>query len=275
VDRDSLNKLIVQAAYKGIPYDFIDFARDNHYGVELTSFAFPTTLDGDLKTIVGSYKKALKDFENDVSLHGVFMDMITASADPKVVSVARKRVLLNVRIAKQFKAKIVTFCSCFNPCIARSSPSYTDGYRGRQVKFWSEVICSVADSSLLMVLENLWEPQPDIVRSVLEGVDSGNFRANLDIGHANIYSKVPIERWVEVLADHLSYVHLNDNCGDSDRNLAPGDGCIRWSKFFDALERYGLQPQICLEVEAYEDRSKLENTKRAIQYLKSNKFYPF
>jgi sugar phosphate isomerase/epimerase len=270
-----VSKLIVQAACEGIAYDFIDFARDNHYGIELTSFAFPATLDGDLKTIVGSYREALKGFENDVSIHGVFMDMITASRDPKVVSVARKRVLLNNRIAKQLKAKIVTFCSCFNPCIARSSPSYTDGYKERQVKFWSEILRSAADSSLLMVFENMCEPQPEIVRGVLEGVDSENFRANLDTGHVNIYSKVPIERWVEVLADRLSYVHLNDNCGDFDSNLALGDGRIRWSKFFDALEQYGIRPRICLEVEAYENRSRLENTKKAIQYLKSNKFYPF
>jgi sugar phosphate isomerase/epimerase len=113
------------------------------------------------------------------------------------------------------------------------------------------------------------------VESVLEGVNSENFKANLDTGHVNIFSKVPIERWVEVLGDHLSYVHLNDNCGDSDSNLVPGEGNIRWDRFFDALKQYGLKPRICLEVEAYEDRSKLENTRRAIEYLKENKFRPF
>lgn len=271
-----MNRLFVQATYGGeIAYDFIDFARDNHLGIELTSFAFPWTLDGDLKTLVQSYRTALKDFENEVSVHGVFMDMITASMDTKIVSVARERVLQNIKIAKQLKARIVTFCSCFNPCIATSNPSYTDGYWKRQVKFWSEISDSIADSNLTMVFENLWEPQPEIVRGVLDGVDSDNFKANLDTGHVNIYSKIPIERWVEVLADHLSYVHLNDNCGDSDSNLAPGDGDIRWDKFFGALKQCGLKPRICLEVEAYEDRSKLENTKRAIEYLKKYKFHPF
>jgi sugar phosphate isomerase/epimerase len=269
-----MNRLFVQTTYEEIAYDFIDFAKDNHYGIELTSFAFPSILDGDLRTIVQSYRTALKDFENEVSIHGVFMDMITASVDTKIVSVARERVLQNIKIARQLEAKIVTFCSCFNPCIATSSPSYTEGYRRRQIKFWSEISHSIADSNLTLVFENLWEPQPEIIRYVLDGVGSENFKANLDTGHVNIYSKISIERWVEVLGDRLSYIHLNDNCGDFDSNLAPGDGSIRWDRFFDALKQYGLKPRICLEVEAYKDRSKLENTKRAIEYLKENKFHP-
>jgi len=267
-----MNRVFVQAIYERIAYDFIDFARDNCYGIELTSFAFPWILDGDLETIVQSYRTALKDFDNDVAIHGVFMDMITASRDTKIVSVARERVLQNIGIARRLEAKIVDFCSCFNPCIATSTPSYTGGYTERQIKFWSEISHSMADSNLTMVFENLWEPQPEIVEHVLDGVDSENFRANLDTGHVNIYSRIPVERWVEVLRDYLSYVHLNDNCGDYDSNLAPGDGNIKWDRFFDALKQYGLKPRICLEVEAYKDQSKLENTKRAIGYLKKSAF---
>jgi len=272
---DAMKRLFVQATSEEIAYDFIDFAKNNHYGIELTCFAFPWTLDGDLKTVVQSYRTALKGFKNGVSIHGVFMDMITASNDARIVTVARERILQNIEIARQLEAKIVTFNSCFNPCIATSSPTYADGYRRRQIKFWSEIADSLADSDLTLVFENVWEPQPETVESVLEGVDSENFKANLDTGHVNIFSKVPIERWVEVLGDHLSYVHLNDNCADSDSNLVPGEGNVRWNKFFDALKQYGLKPRICLEVEAYEDRSKLENTRKAIEYLKENKFHPF
>jgi sugar phosphate isomerase/epimerase len=189
--------------------------------------------------------------------------------------VAKERVLQNIEIARQLKARIVTFNSCFNPCIATSSPSYIDGYQRRQIKFWSEIAYSVADSDLTLVFENVWETEPETVRSVLDGVDLENFKANLDTGHVNIYSKEPIERWVKVLGDHLAYVHLNDNCGDTDSNLVPGDGNIRWDSFFDAVKQYELKPRICLEVEAYGDYSKLENTKRAIKYLRKNKFYPF
>ena len=104
---------------------------------------------------------------------------------------------------------------------------------------------------------------------------SENFKALLDARHANIYSRIPIERWIEVPADHLWYVHPNDNCGDLDNNLALGEGNIKWDKFFDALKQYGLKPRICLKVEASQNRSELENTKIDIEYLRKNKFCPF
>lgn len=268
-----MNEWFVQTTDE-VAYDFIEFAKANRYGVELTSFALPWILDGDWESILQSYKRALKDFGNEVAIHGVFMDMITASRDVRIVRVARERILQNIEIAKKLGAKIVTFCSCFNPCVARGSPQYVGGYKQRQIKFWTE-IAELASDDLLLVFENLWEPQPELVREVLDGVNHENFKALLDTGHANIFSKVPIERWVEILAEHLSYIHLNDNHGDFDSNLIPGEGSIKWDNFFSALKRYGLKPRICLEVEAYGKCSKLENTKRAIENLKQMKFYPF
>jgi sugar phosphate isomerase/epimerase len=268
-----MNEWFVQTA-DYVAYDFIEFAKANRYGVELTSFAFPWILDGDWESILQSYKRALKDFRNDVAIHGVFMDMITASREDRIVRVARERILQNIKIARKLGAKIVTFCSCFNPCVARGSPKYVDGYKQRQIKFWTE-IAELAGDNLLLVFENLWEPQPELVRDMLDGVNHENFKALLDTGHANIFSKVPIERWVKILAEHLSYIHLNDNHGDFDSNLALGEGRIKWDNFFSALKRYGLKPRICLEVEAYDKYSKLENTKRAIELLKQMRFYPF
>jgi len=268
-----MNELFVQTTDE-IAYDFIEFAKANHYGIEITCFALPWILDENWKNLLQSYKKALKNFGNEVAIHGVFMDMITASKDAKIVREARERILQNIEIAKQLWAKIVTFCSCFNPCIAAGSPRYVDGYKQRQIKFWTEILESIADGNLTLVFENLWEPKPELIKDLLDGVNSENFKALLDTGHVNIFSKVPPERWIEVLEDHLAYVHLNDNNGDSDNNLVPGEGNINWDKFFEALKRYGLEPRICLEVEAYGNRSKLENTESAIEYPKKMGFIP-
>jgi len=120
-----MNELFVQTTDE-VAYDFIEFAKTNHYGIEITCFALPWTLDRDWDTLLQSYKLALKDFRSEVAIHGVFMDMVTASKDSKVVHVARERILQNIEIAKQLGAKIVAFCSCFNPCIATGSPGYVD-----------------------------------------------------------------------------------------------------------------------------------------------------
>jgi sugar phosphate isomerase/epimerase len=269
-----MNDLFVQTT-DDVAVDFVEFARVNQYGIEITCFALPWILDGEWKNLLNSYKRTLKGFGGEVAIHGVFMDVITASKDAKVVRAARKRIFQNIEIAKQLGARILVLCSCFNPCIATGSPGYVDGYEQRQIKFWTETLELIADCNLMLVFENLWEPQPELVKDLLDGVGSENFKALLDTGHTNIFSKVPIERWVQVLKDHLAYVHLNDNHGDFESNLALGEGNIKWDCFFNALKRYELRPRICLEVEAYHDRSKLENTKIAIDYLKKMKYYPF
>jgi sugar phosphate isomerase/epimerase len=247
----------------------------NRYGLEITSFALPWILDGNWETLLKSYKLALKDFDNEISVHGVFMDMITVSRDDKILGIVRERIINDINIAEQLGAKIVTFCSCFNPSIAMSATGYVEGYKQRQIKFWTQILDSITNNQITLVFENLWDPKPELVKDIIDGVNNEKFKALLDTGHVNIYSQVPIERWVETLADHLAYVHLNDNNQDSDSNLAPGDGNINWNEFFNALGAYGLKPRICLEVEAYGNRSKLENIKRSIEYLKKMKFYPF
>ena len=116
-----MNELFVQTTDE-VGYDFMEFAKANHYGIEITCFALPWILDGDWKTLLHSYNRALKDFGGEVAIHGVYMDMITASRDSKIVRAARGRILHNIDIAEQLRAKMLAFCSCFNPCIATGSP---------------------------------------------------------------------------------------------------------------------------------------------------------
>jgi hypothetical protein len=68
-----MNELFVQATEE-ISHDFIDFATRNYYGMEIISFAFPWTPDSKWNAIRQSYRHALKDVKNEISVHGVFCD---------------------------------------------------------------------------------------------------------------------------------------------------------------------------------------------------------
>ncbi len=75
-----MNELFVQTTDE-VAYDFIEFAKAGRYGIEITSFALPWILDGDWETLLRSYKQALKDFGNEVAIHGVFMENFRALLD--------------------------------------------------------------------------------------------------------------------------------------------------------------------------------------------------
>lgn len=269
-----MNRLFVQTEEEGEISSFVELASREGFGIEVTAFSLPSILDSNWQSILEDYKGVLKAFQNEIAVHGVYLDIITVSKDSRILDVARERILHNLDIVRQLGAAIVIFPSCFNPSI--KFRSYINGYKERQIRFWSDILDHTSDAnSIKIVIENLWAPYPEIIRDVISGINSDNFQCLLDTGHVNLFSQVPLEHWIQTLADHLVYVHLNDNMKDFDTNLVPGEGNIDWNKFFNALDEYGVKPRICLEVEGYGERSKLENTIQTIEYLKRQEFYPF
>lgn len=267
-------EIFIQVPPEGVPRDLIEFAAAQGHGVEITAFALPWILDSNWHSLVRLYKEALKGFPEEIAVHGVFLDMITSSRDERIAAVCRERLRQNLEIASELGASILTVCSCFNPLIATSAPSYFEGYVARQADFWQPFAEQAKERDLLLVYENLWEPTPEPVRAVLDHVRSLHFRALLDTGHVNLFSKALLGDWVKALNEQLSYVHLNDNRGDADSELVPGKGTIDWKGFFEALGKYGLHPRLCLEVLG-SGEAPLHLHRRALEHLRANRFYPY
>ncbi|MDH5793355.1 MAG: hypothetical protein OEZ18_02180 [Candidatus Bathyarchaeota archaeon] len=51
-----MNELFVQTTDE-VAYDFIEFAKTNHYGIDITYFAFSWTLDRDWNTLIEYLKE--------------------------------------------------------------------------------------------------------------------------------------------------------------------------------------------------------------------------
>ena len=101
---------------------------------------------------------------------------------------------------------------------------------------------------VMLVLENMWEPDPAIQRRVLESVHSPYLRACLDVGHARIYSKVPLETWIETFSPFLVYTHLHNTNGITDIHLRFDDGLIDMQALLNRLRTLPQPPTFCLEL---------------------------
>jgi len=123
--------------------------------------------------------------------------------------------------------------------------------------------------NLIVLLENLWEPTPEVFRRLLDQVGSPRLKICFDTGHANIFSRVPFKEWFDQLNQDIPYVHISDNKGEVDDELIPGDGIINWHEFTNILEDCQVNPEIVLEV------CTLEKTKQSLKYLEMQKIYPF
>lgn len=68
----------------------------------------------------------------------------------------------------------------------------------------------------------------------------------LDTGHANLAGDLGTV--VNKLSGHLKMLHVNDNRGNSDAHLCPGDGVIDWRWLLGELKRYHFKGSLILEL---------------------------
>jgi sugar phosphate isomerase/epimerase len=245
--------------------DFLDFANGHGCNLELGTFAYAYALDGDWRRVVKGHQRALLNFKGKVSLHGVFQDICINSRDDKIAKVSKQRILKNMDIAQSLNANYVVFHANFNPFI--SGELYRNNWIAQNASFWTEVLNKYEGATVL--LENFWEPSPEIFTALLNEVNNPRLKVCLDTGHINAFSKVPFEEWVTKLTLQVPYMHFSDNMGDSDEHLGIGCGNIDWQAFTKVLEKHKVNPEIVLETET------IKKTEESLNYLEKNKVYPF
>ena len=244
--------------------EFLKYATENDYNLEIATFASSDVLDTNWESILKKYKNKLKSFKGVISTHGTFRDLFITSRDAKIRKVAEERIYHNLEIAKELNAKYIVFHGNFNSHIGHKI--YEEKWIKKNIEFWKKV---VKKYKIIIVLENLWEPHPELFKGLIRGVNSPFLKVCFDTGHANIFSKVPAAKWFSVLKDDIVYIHVNDNKGKLDSELIPGKGNINWKAFSATIKKNKIKPNVVFEV------GSLEKTIKSINYFKKNKIYPF
>lgn len=83
----------------------------------------------------------------------------------------------------------------------------------------------------------------------------------LDTGHA--YLSRELGTVIHKLSGHLHLVHANDNRGDRDEHLPPGEGHIDWPWLLSELDRCRFDGTLILELSSRENESVSEMLTRA------------
>ena len=91
---------------------------------------------------------------------------------------------------------------------------------------------------------------------LLGRIHTGSVGTCFDTGHAHLAGEMGIV--IQKLSGHLKMVYFNDNHGDRDAHLFPGDGGIDWPRVVVELGRNGFHGMLVLELSAWENES-IEN----------------
>jgi sugar phosphate isomerase/epimerase len=179
-----------------------------------------------------------------VTLHGPFWDLHPGSSDQLV------RQLTSLRI-HQFLDLVDIFQPLQVVCHTGYDPRHHGGYRSswldRSADFWEPLVKRVEDRHSAILIENVWEYDPEFHAQLIHKMDSPSFGFCLDLGHQNAFSRTPVTEWVQMLGSHLREIHLHDNSGDHDSHLPVGWGKIDFYGLFVLLENRAIRPLLTLE----------------------------
>jgi sugar phosphate isomerase/epimerase len=105
---------------------------------------------------------------------------------------------------------------------------------------------------------------------LLGEISTCNVGTCLDTGHAHLARETGMV--IQKLSGHLKLIHVNDNRGDWDAHLPPGEGSIDWSWFISELRRNEFHGALVLELQGGGNESMevvLARAVRAREYLQS------
>jgi sugar phosphate isomerase/epimerase len=227
--------------------------------MEIQAFAYPDVLDGDWEALVNHYRKALVVLPGERAMHGPFIDMASASPDQLIRAVVRQRIKHALEIATRLEAKTVVFHANFIAAIR--SESYRQEWLGYQIDFWTPMAEYAAQLGITLALENMWEFDPQIIGELLRTVNLPSLRACLDVGHASLFSDIPLASWLDVLSPYLVHTHLNNNLGQVDEHRAFDDGVIDYRLVLSTLRALPRPPAFSLEI------TEPEAIQRSLHYL--------
>ncbi len=221
-------------------------AKQYGLGLELQEFSDPNVLDGDWRGLVQKYQVVLDGFDGLLTMHGCYIDLVSGSPDKRLVTLTRERYQHNIDIGQLLGVKMIDYHANYLPLV--DQPSYLSGWIDRQVAFWSDLSEQAARQDMVLLLENMWEPNPDIIERILARVQASNLKACLDVGHAHLYSGIPLESWIKTLGSDLVYTHLHNNNGHHDAHLAFNEGVLDFPPLLSELRALPTPPIFTLEM---------------------------
>ncbi len=197
-------------------------------------------------------------------VHGPISEMVPGAFDPRIREVTVKRVLQAIEFAERIGSQTVLIHSGYDTLNKRG---FEEGYFANLVPVVKHLAEGVAGKGLRLLLENTFEPTPDLLLKVISKVGAKNLSLCFDVAHRNVFGEAPLEVWLERCAQHITAVHITDNNGSWDDHFAPGKGGIDFDNFFKLLKKNGIEPTFTFEphsVEAFVE---------TIEFIKLNKDY--
>lgn len=226
-------------------------------GVEIQDFTEPNLTDLEIADLIKRYSELFNDFKHTKSLHGPFLDLKPSSPDKDIRRVSYNKYLRTLKIATLLEVDYVIFHSQINPNLKEPKLMELNNLQARE--FWHSIVEEASEYKGIILIENIFEESPEMIKDLIETIDLPNVRINFDIGHARL-GTVTLEKWIKELKGYLAYIHLHSNDRVYDLHRIPSD--IEVMALNNLLDKYELDPVIALEYKSDDISRELELLRR-------------
>lgn len=252
--RPVLDRVHVNMPWKYLPR-YLDLVLENGINVEIGFEAeeMENTPVADIAAAFGLFSER----GCRATIHGPFFDLCPGSVDPGIREVSRFRLRRLFEIAERVSPVQIVCHTGFDP---RHHRGQKEVWLANSLKAWGPAVERAARVGSPLLLENVWEEDPDLHLRLFEEIDSPWFGFCLDTGHQNAFSRTPLDAWLEATAGRLKEIHLHDNDGSWDDHLPIGEGNIDFDLLFGFLGKNGMRPVLTLEPHKVEHLYQSLNT---------------
>lgn len=193
------------------------------------------------------FRRAARAFQQAgrrITLHGPFQDLLPGALDDAVLAASRRRLRQACRYLPVFKPASLV---CHLGYEARFYGGDTPKWLEHSVATWKEMAAYAAAHGVTVMLENVYETEPELFLELVSRVGAANLQVCLDAGHLYAFGGGDLSRWLNTLAPVVGQLHLHDNHGNADAHLALGAGTIPWPEILRFFAARRSRPLITLE----------------------------
>ena len=213
--------------------------------MEISRIPFYNNYDLSSFEMAERLKHELEGFSNPLSVHAIFSDLNVGTQDKDILKITDERFKYSFDVAKALGAGTLLFHSG-NKAMKHSGSQYN--YVKNSVKYWNEFVKRFEDEGIVAVIENVHEREPDGCLKIVEEVNSPNLKLALDVGHANLFSEVPLTDWVKEYGKHLYHLHIHNNFGTNDDHFSLLNGNVDYKEILTSIKAQNINPQFVFEM---------------------------
>ena len=253
-----LNRVQVNVPYRQLVDTYLDLFL--HYSINPEIGFDAATLERMDQEPMEGVARLFAERGRTITLHGPFMDLAPGGVDEHIREVSVGRLQRTMDLVPLFRPQSVVFHAGYDD---RRYHAHRKEWLARSLKTWEPLIRRAEELGVIIHLENVYEPTPEMILALIEAISSDSLGFCLDVGHMNTFAEVPLLEWLEVLGPYLREVHLHDNDGQGDTHGPIGSGNFPFNLLFGYLRDEGINPLLTLE--PHEEPSlwrSLENLQR-------------